>query len=95
MDTRSVADWILALEPAAIPPGTAERLRLQLAAVLASLLDGLRLPEVAALIAPRSPHTRLVSVGELAGGWAAAQSKHFAAGGLFDRVFRRVREGAR
>ncbi|MBI5486930.1 MAG: MmgE/PrpD family protein [Deltaproteobacteria bacterium] len=48
MDTRSIADWILGLEPAAIPPATAERVRLQLASVLASLLDGLRLPEVAA-----------------------------------------------
>ncbi|MBI5500284.1 MAG: MmgE/PrpD family protein [Deltaproteobacteria bacterium] len=48
MDTRSVADWILALEASAIPPGTAERVRLQLASVLASLLDGLRLPDVAA-----------------------------------------------
>jgi 2-methylcitrate dehydratase PrpD len=49
MDFRTLADWSRSLDPAALPPGTAERVRLQLASVLASLLDGLALPDVAAL----------------------------------------------
>ena len=48
MDTRRAAEWIVALDPSAIPPATAERVRLQLASVVASVLDGLRLPDVAA-----------------------------------------------
>ncbi|MBN1771813.1 MAG: MmgE/PrpD family protein [Deltaproteobacteria bacterium] len=48
MDFRACADWSRSLDPAALPPGTAERARLQLASVLASLLDGLALPDVAA-----------------------------------------------
>lgn len=49
MDLRTLADWGRSLDPAALPPGTAERVRLQLASVVASLLDGLALPDVAAL----------------------------------------------
>jgi 2-methylcitrate dehydratase PrpD len=48
MDTRRIAEWILGLDAAALPPGTAERARLQLASVVASLLDCLRLPVIAA-----------------------------------------------
>lgn len=49
MDPRTLAEWSRSLDPAALPPGTAERVRLQFASVVASLLDGLALPDVAAL----------------------------------------------
>lgn len=49
MDPRALADWSRSLDPAAVPPGTAERARLQFASVVASLLDGLALPDVVAL----------------------------------------------
>ena len=48
MDFHAFADWGRSLDPAALPPGTAERVRLQLVSVLASLLDGLALPDVVA-----------------------------------------------
>jgi len=49
VDPRALADWSRSLDPAAVPPGTAERVRLQFASVVASLLDGLALPDVVAL----------------------------------------------
>jgi len=48
MDPTGIARWIVSLDPANLPPATAERVRWQIASVLASLLDGLRLPEIAA-----------------------------------------------
>jgi sulfate/thiosulfate-binding protein len=46
-------------------------------------------PEIARRHADRFPPLRLFTVDEIAGGWAAAQRKHFAEGGVFDQVTRR------
>ncbi|MEI8396155.1 MAG: sulfate ABC transporter substrate-binding protein [Rhodospirillaceae bacterium] len=47
-----------------------------------------RLDEVAGHYAERFPKIRLFTVDDRFGGWAAAQSEHFADGGVFDRIFR-------
>ena len=43
-------------------------------------------PAVAAKYKDRFPAIKLVNIGDL-GGWAAAQKKHFADGGLFDQIY--------
>ncbi|WP_295435456.1 sulfate ABC transporter substrate-binding protein [uncultured Thiodictyon sp.] len=43
-------------------------------------------PAVAAQFKDRFPQIKLVNIGDL-GGWAAAQKKHFADGGLFDQIY--------
>jgi sulfate transport system substrate-binding protein len=42
-------------------------------------------PEVAAKYAQQFPQLQLVTIRDF-GGWAAAQKKHFADGGVFDRI---------
>jgi sulfate transport system substrate-binding protein len=44
-------------------------------------------PEVAAKYATQFPKVTLVTIDEAFGGWAAAQSAHFADGGSFDRIY--------
>jgi len=46
IDVESLARWSVGLDPASLPPATAERVRLQIGAVLGSLLYGLRIPAV-------------------------------------------------
>ncbi|WP_242342276.1 sulfate ABC transporter substrate-binding protein [Anaeromyxobacter terrae] len=46
-----------------------------------------RLAAVAGRYAARFPKLRLVTVDRVFGGWAAAQAKHFADGGVFDRIY--------
>jgi sulfate/thiosulfate-binding protein len=46
-----------------------------------------RSPEVGARYGDRFPRMNLVTIDQF-GGWAEAQKKHFADGGLFDQVFR-------
>jgi sulfate transport system substrate-binding protein len=48
-----------------------------------------RNPAILAKYADRFPRLPLFTVEEIAGGWAAAQQKHFADGGLFDRIYRK------
>jgi sulfate/thiosulfate-binding protein len=43
-------------------------------------------PEVAAKYASRFPKMNLVTIADF-GGWAAAQKKHFADGGVFDKLY--------
>jgi sulfate transport system substrate-binding protein len=45
-------------------------------------------PEVAAKYANLFPKVKLVTIADF-GGWAAAQKKHFADGGVFDRIYAR------
>jgi sulfate transport system substrate-binding protein len=45
-------------------------------------------PEVAAKYASVFPKVNLVTIADF-GGWAAAQKKHFADGGVFDRIYAR------
>jgi sulfate/thiosulfate-binding protein len=45
------------------------------------------LPEVAARFADRFPRIEMLNIGEF-GGWAEAQKRHFADGGLFDQIYR-------
>jgi len=46
-----------------------------------------RNPEVAARHAGQFPRLQLFTVDQLFGGWAKAQKTHFAAGGVFDRIY--------
>ena len=46
-----------------------------------------RLPEVAAKYADRFAQVRLLSIDDAFGGWQTAQKKHFADGGIFDRIY--------
>lgn len=46
-----------------------------------------RLESVAAKYAHRFPKVRLVTIDEVFGGWQKAQKKHFADGGVYDRIF--------
>ncbi|MEY3276272.1 MAG: hypothetical protein RL153_1539, partial [Verrucomicrobiota bacterium] len=39
--------------------------------------------------AARFPEVRLFTIDEVFGGWAKAQARHFADGGVFDRIARR------
>ena len=45
-------------------------------------------PEVAAKYASCFPRSNLVTIADF-GGWAAAQKKHFADGGVFDKIYAR------
>jgi sulfate transport system substrate-binding protein len=45
-------------------------------------------PEVAAKYANLFPKVKLVTIADF-GGWAAAQKKHFADGGVFDKIYAR------
>jgi sulfate transport system substrate-binding protein len=45
-----------------------------------------RNPAVAARFADRFPHLDLTDISDF-GGWAAAQKRHFADGGLFDQIY--------
>ncbi|MDP9108720.1 MAG: sulfate ABC transporter substrate-binding protein [Pseudomonadota bacterium] len=44
-------------------------------------------PAAAARSADQFTRVRLLSVDEIAGGWSAAQKKHFADGGVFDQIY--------
>jgi sulfate transport system substrate-binding protein len=47
-----------------------------------------RSPEAMARVAARFPALTLIPISDpVFGGWAAAQQKHFADGGLFDQIF--------
>lgn len=46
-----------------------------------------RSPAVAARYAARFPRIQLFTVGQLFGGWTAAQKTHFADGGVFDQIY--------
>ena len=43
---------------------------------------------VAAKNAERFPKVNLFTIDDVFGGWAAAQKKHFAEGGVFDRIYK-------
>jgi sulfate/thiosulfate transport system substrate-binding protein len=93
---------ILAEPPVAIVDKVAERHGTR--ALAASYLEGLYAPEgqelaakhhyrpreesVAAKYKDKFPPIPLFTVDELFGGWKAAQAKHFADGGVFDRVYK-------
>jgi len=44
-------------------------------------------PEVAARYADRYPEVELFTIDDVFGGWQAAQARHFADGGVFDRIY--------
>ena len=54
--------------------------------VLAKNYNRVRNPKVAAKYAAQFPNVKLVTVEEKLGGWDAVQKKHFAEGGILDRV---------
>jgi len=54
--------------------------------VLAKNYNRVRNPKVAAKYATQFPNVKLVTVEEKLGGWDAVQKKHFAEGGILDRV---------
>lgn len=54
--------------------------------VLAKNFNRVRNPKVAAKYAAQFPNVKLVTVDEKLGGWDAVQKKHFAEGGILDRV---------
>lgn len=54
-----------------------------------------RSPAVAARYAATFPLVRLLTIDEVAGGWASAQRTHFADGGVFDQIYQPGRTGPR
>jgi sulfate/thiosulfate transport system substrate-binding protein len=46
-----------------------------------------RMPEVAARYRERFPEVDLFTIDEIFGGWRQAQEKHFADGGIYDRIY--------
>lgn len=56
--------------------------------IVARHYDRPRDPEVAAKYAKVFPKVNLVTIADF-GGWAGAQKKHFADGGVFDKIYAR------